>query len=201
YMKLLIMKNVYILLAIIIFYTIPNLLFAQKSFGTDEHTAAFIKRSVAKFPPKVLEKELLAMVSKYDMIDEFFESNGVVREDCRDLLIMDKKNLSNYVTQYYEEYYGFRVQFKALKEEMATYTSIAEFFSKVECNYPKVDEHFKEGPDYNYWKNGMLEQDNQMFLGVEKKTGAIMFLHDDEYDRYSKDPGYIVFYKPKSLEK
>ncbi|MBK8634734.1 MAG: hypothetical protein IPN72_14670 [Saprospiraceae bacterium] len=195
------MKNVSILLVILIFYTVPNLVFAQKSIRTDEHRAEFIKRTVAKHPAKVSEKELLAMVSKYDMVDEFFESNGKVREDCRHLLIMDKKNLSNYVTQYYEEDYGFRVQFKALKEEMTTYTSIAEFFRKLECNYPKVDEHFKEGPDYNYWKNGMLEQDNQMFLGVEKKTGAIMFLHDDEYDRYSKDPGYIVFYKPKSLEK
>ena len=152
-----------------------------------------------KYPPAVSEKQFLEMVLKYDMKDEFFESNGQVREDCRDLLIMSKEHLSKYVDNYYNEIYSFNFQFKSLKEEMVCYTSIAQFFKEVEKKYPKVDEHFKDHLDYVLWKNGMLEWDDHMFLGIENKTGAIMFLNDVDYEACSKDPGYIVFYKPGSL--
>lgn len=193
------MKKVLPLFLMILFFSGSVFLFGQKSFHRDAKSLSFSKRMLDKYPPAVSEKQFLEMVLKYDMKDEFFESNGQVREDCRDLLIMSKEHLSKYVDNYYNEIYSFNFQFKSLKEEMVCYTSIAQFFKEVEKKYPKVDEHFKDHLDYVLWKNGMLEWDDHMFLGIENKTGAIMFLNDVDYEACSKDPGYIVFYKPGSL--
>lgn len=193
------MKKVLPLLLMILFFSGSVFLLGQKSFHRDEKSLSFSKRTLDKYAPTVSEEEFLEMVLKYDLKDEFFESNGQVREDCRDLLIMSKEHLSNYVDNYYNEFYSFNIQFKSLKEEMACYTSIAQFFKEVEKKYPKVDEHFKGQPNYVSWKNGMLEWDDHMFLGIENKTGAILFLNDVDYEAYSKDPEYIVFYKPGSL--